>query len=362
MARTNRAGDPGDKRSLALARSFGTGRARRTVVEINARFELVRGRRQADPRSTMIREVSVGLSTRPRSIPPKYFYDAAGSRLFDAICELPEYYLTRSERGLLEQYADRIVGRSGARSLVELGSGMARKTGPLAQALCERYPQPVYVPFDIAPEAIDASARSLLGAYPKLRVSGVVGDFARDLGRLAAHTSALEGPRLFAFLGSTIGNFDDRAAPALLRSVSQMMNDDDRFLLGMDLVKDPRVLHAAYNDAQGVTAAFNKNVLRVLARELDGDVDERSYEHLAFYDEALQRIEMHLVSMRAQTMTLRAADVRVELATGERIMTEISRKFTLATAEQMLSRGDMRLVDWLPGDSGMFALCVARRA
>jgi L-histidine N-alpha-methyltransferase len=331
-------------------------------VEINARFELVRGRRPVDPRSTMVREVSVGLSTRPRSIPPKYFYDAAGSRLFDTICELPEYYLTRSERGLLQQYADRIVGRTGARSLVELGSGMARKTGPLARALCDRFPAPVYVPFDIAPEAIDASARSLLAEHPTLRVCGVVGDFARDFGRLGAHAATLEGPRLFAFLGSTIGNFDDRAAPALLRSIAQMMTDGDRFLLGMDLVKDVRVLHAAYNDAQGVTAAFNKNVLRVLARELDGDIDDRSFEHLAFYDEALARIEMHLVSMRAQTMTLRAADVRIELATGERIMTEISRKFTRATADEMLSRGDMRIVEWIPGDSGMFALCVARRA
>jgi L-histidine N-alpha-methyltransferase len=331
-------------------------------VEINARFELVRGRRPADPRSTMIREVGVGLSTRPRSIPPKYFYDAAGSRLFDAICELPEYYLTRSERGLLEQYADRIVGRTGACALVELGSGMARKTGPLAGALCDRHQAPVYVPFDIAPEAIDASARSLLAEHPTLRVCGVVGDFARDFGRLAARVSLLEGPRLFAFLGSTIGNFDDRAAPSLLRSIAQMMTEGDRFLLGVDLVKDVRILHAAYNDAQGVTAAFNKNVLRVLARELDGDIDDRSFEHLAFYDEALQRIEMHLVSMRPQTMTLRAADVRVELATGERILTEISRKFTRSTAADMLVRGDMRLAEWIPDDSGMFALCVARRA
>jgi L-histidine N-alpha-methyltransferase len=310
----------------------------------------------------MIREVRVGLSTRPRSIPPKYFYDAAGSRLFDAICELPEYYLTRSERVLLEQRSDGIVGRTGARSVVELGSGMARKTGPLAQALCERFVSPIYVPFDIAPEAIDASARSLLAAYPKLRVCGVVGDFSRDFGRLAAHIATLEGPRLFAFLGSTIGNFDDRAAPALLRSIAQMMTASDRFLLGVDLVKDARILHAAYNDAQGVTAAFNKNVLKVLARELDGDIDERSFEHLAFYDEALERIEMHLVSMRPQTMTLRAADVRIELATGERIMTEISRKFTKSTAEQMLIRGDMRMVEWIPSDGNMFALCVARKA
>src|ERR1700722_636561 len=136
MARTDRAQDRRNKRSHAVVGSLGTGRARGAAVEINARFELVRGRRPADPRATMIREVGLGLSTPPRSIPPKYFYDAAGSRLFDAICDLPEYYLTRSERWLLEQYADRIVERTGARSLVELGSGMARKTGHLARALC----------------------------------------------------------------------------------------------------------------------------------------------------------------------------------------------------------------------------------
>ncbi len=310
----------------------------------------------------MAREVGVGLSTHPRSISPKYFYDAAGSRLFDAICDLPEYYPTRCERALLEQYADRIVGRSEAQSLIEIGSGMARKTGLLAKALCARHASPVYVPFDIAPEAIDASARSMLEAYPTLRVHGVVGDFARDCERLAAHALPVEGPRLFAFLGSTIGNLDESDAPALLRSIAQIMGDSDRFLLGVDLVKDVRVLHAAYNDAQGVTAAFNKNVLRVLARELDGDVDEKSFEHLAFYDEALQRIEMHLVSMRAQTMTLRAADVRIELAIGERILTEISRKFTQTTTEQTLSRGGMEMLEWLPDDRGMFALCVARRS
>jgi L-histidine N-alpha-methyltransferase len=330
-------------------------------VEIDARFELVRGRRPVDPRSGMAREVAAGLAKRPRSISPKYFYDAAGSRLFDAICDLPEYYPTRSERGLLELHADRIVGRTGARSLIEIGSGMARKTGLLAKALCARHASPLYVPFDIAPEAIDASARALLAAHPTLRVRGVVGDFARDCGRLAANAPPIDGPRLIAFLGSTMGNLDERAAPALLASVAEMMTESDRFLLGIDLVKDPAILHAAYNDAQGVTAAFNKNVLRVLARELDGDVDERDFEHLAFYDEAKQRIEMHLVSMRSQTLTLRAADVRIELATGERILTEISRKFTRASADETFARGGMQMLEWIPDDRGMFALCLARR-
>jgi L-histidine N-alpha-methyltransferase len=309
----------------------------------------------------MAREVGAGLTGRPRSIPPKYFYDAVGSRLFDEICDLPEYYPTRSERALLELYADRIVARTGARALVEFGSGMARKTGLLAKAMCARHPTPIYVPFDIAPEAIAASASALLEDHPTLRVRGVVGDFAHDCARLGVYAPPTDGPRLFAFLGSTIGNLDEHDAPALLRSISQLMTAPDHFLLGIDLVKDVRTLHAAYNDAQGVTAAFNKNVLRVLARELDGDVDERSFEHLAFYDEALQRIEMHLVSMRAQRLTLRAANVRIELATGERILTEISRKFTRATAEQTLTKGGMELVEWIPDDRGLFALCIARR-
>jgi L-histidine N-alpha-methyltransferase len=329
------------------------------LLEANSRFELVRGRRAGDPRAAMAREVSAGLSKVPRFISPKYFYDAVGSRLFDAICELPEYYVTRAERALLERHADAIVGRAAACSLIEIGSGMARKTGLLAEALCARHPSPIYVPFDIAPEAIAASARALLAEHPTLRVRGVVGDFVRDCGRLAVNAPRIDGPRLFAFLGSTIGNLDERAAPALLGSIAELMTEADRFLLGVDLVKDPRILHAAYNDAKGVTAAFNKNVLRVLARELDGDIDERAFEHLAFYSESMQRIEMHLVSTRPQTITLRGADVRIDLGRGERILTEISRKFTRLTTERTLSRGGMRVLEWIPDDGGMFALCVA---
>jgi L-histidine N-alpha-methyltransferase len=332
-------------------------------VETNTRFELVRGpRRSNDGRSTMAREVRAGLCKSPRSISPKYFYDEVGSRLFDAICDLPEYYVTRAERALLEEHADSIVSLAGARALVELGSGMARKTGLLTQALCERNASPLYIPFDIAPEAIDASARSLLAVHPRLRVRGVVGDFGRDFARLALHAPPVDGPRLFAFLGSTIGNLDEQAAPALLKQIAGIMVPSDRFLLGVDLVKDSRILNAAYNDAEGVTAEFNKNVLRVLGRELEGDIDVAAFEHLAFYNEPLQRIEMHLVSTRAQELELRAADVRIALDPGERIMTEISRKFTRASAERTLTGGGMELLEWIPDQRGMFALCVARRA
>ncbi|HLK36180.1 MAG TPA: L-histidine N(alpha)-methyltransferase [Polyangiaceae bacterium] len=323
------------------------------------RFELLGGSASPNGLDEMAREVRAGLSRPPRSIPPKYFYDSVGSQLFDAICDLPEYYLTRAERALLERHADAIVERSRARTLVEIGSGMARKTGLLLGALERRVRSTLYVPFDIAPEPIAASAAPLLAAHAGLRIRGIVGDFGRDCARISVAAPVSTGARLFAFLGSTLGNLDERDAPAMLGSLARIMTSHDRLLLGVDLVKDPRVLHAAYNDAQGVTAAFNRNVLRVLARELDGDVDEDGFEHLAFYDPGRERIEMHLLSVRHQVFTLRGADVRAAIIPGERIMTEISRKFTRTRMEATLAGAALRLRDWLPDPEGAFALCVA---
>jgi L-histidine N-alpha-methyltransferase len=275
---------------------------------------------------------------------------------------LPEYYLTRAEHALLERYAEDIVARVDGRVLVEIGSGMARKTGVLARAMTARWLSACYVPFDIEPEALAASARALLHDDPRLRVRGVVGDFSCDLARLSLGAPPLVGSgRLFAFLGSTIGNLDEHEAPALLREVAALMTDRDRFLLGVDLVKDERVLHAAYNDAQGITAEFNRNVLRVLSRELDGDFDPSSFDHLAFYDAARARVEMHLVSRNLQLVSLREIDLRLELRPGERILTEISRKFTPATTEQTLLEGGMSLQDWWRAQDGAFALALAKR-
>lgn len=325
-----------------------------------AKLEILEGGREHDRLAGMARDARQGLARAPRSIPPKYFYDDEGSRLFDAICDLPEYYLTRAERALLVRHADAIVEHAGATTLVEIGSGMARKTGLLLRAMCERSSSPSYVPFDIAPEAITASALDLMSGNPELSVRGVVGDFVRDLPRVAQAAPASAGPRLFAFLGSTIGNLDERAAPALLHDVARLMNGRDRFLLGVDLVKDERVLHAAYNDARGVTAEFNRNVLRVLKRELDGDLDPLAFDHLAFYDATHARIEMHLVSTRRQSAHLRAIDLRFDLAEGEHILTEISRKFTRESVEHLLFQGAMHLEQWLT--DGTFALVVAARA
>jgi L-histidine N-alpha-methyltransferase len=325
------------------------------------RFEVVMSNRRDDSRVMMGREVRAGLVRSPRSIPPKYFYDERGSRLFDAICDLPEYYLTRAEASLLKRHAEGIVERAQPTALVEIGSGMARKTRVLIEALCMRTPSPRYIPFDIAREPMEASAPALLASYPRLKICGLVGDFSRDLPQLPQAAPPSAGPRLFALLGSTIGNLDERAAPQLVHSVAQLLTERDTFLLGVDLVKEERLLHAAYNDAQGVTAAFNKNVLRVLSRELDGNLDERAFDHLAFYDGERQRVEMHLVARRRLTVTLKAIDLRVELAAGERVLTEISRKFTRASVGRMLAVGGMRLREWLVSDGGAFALCVAER-
>jgi L-histidine N-alpha-methyltransferase len=327
-----------------------------------AQFEVITNGRTDDSAVTMGREVRGGLMRTPRSISPKYFYDDRGSRLFDAICDLPEYYLTRAEASLLARHADEIVAGAGATSLVEIGSGMARKTALLVEALCARTTLPRYVPFDISRAQMEASARVLLARYPRLSICGLIGDFVYDLPKLALAAPASAGPRLFALLGSTIGNLDERAAPELVRAIARLLTERDAFLLGVDLVKDPRVLHAAYNDAQGVTAAFNKNVLRVLSRGLDADFDEHAFEHLALYNSECQRIEMYLVSMRRQVVKLGAIKLRVELAAGERILTEISRKFTRASVERTLALGGMHLREWIVGDDGAFALCVAQKS
>jgi L-histidine N-alpha-methyltransferase len=327
-----------------------------------ARFEIRREGGAGDRIAAMRRELHAGLARAPRSIPPKYFYDREGSRLFDAICRLPEYYLTRSEYALLERHAGAVVERVRPEALIEIGSGMAHKTGLLITAMCVRAASPLYVALDIEPQAIEASARSLLRTFPRLAVRGVVADFGRDLHAVAQVAPPASGPRLFLFLGSTVGNLDEREAPALLRAIADLMTPRDAFLLGVDLAKDERVLHAAYNDAQGVTAAFNKNVLRVLSRELDGDFDESAFDHLAFYDGRRSRIEMHLVSRRRQPVSLRAIGLRFDLAEGERVMTEISRKFTRETVEGTLSEGAMQLEEWLPASDGSFALAVARKS
>ena len=371
-------------------RVFALTTASRDSIELP--FELVHAPPGA-ARSTLADDARRGLSQRPRAIPPKHFYDATGSALFDAICELPEYYLTRTERSLIDTHAAAIATRAAAAEMVELGSGMARKTGVLLLAMkhalaAKHGGSPVYVPFDISRDAIEQAVPALLELVPGLRVRGVVGDFTQDMealarrpkhqthvvmGQHAHHASHAAGHaataaghrgtaprRMFALLGSTIGNLDEIEAPALIRTVTDVMGEGDTFLLGADLAKDARVLHAAYNDAAGVTAQFNKNVLTVMNRELGADFDLDGWTHEARYEIERGRIEMHLIANGATRVNVPALGMTIDFEAGESILTEISRKFTRESLEATVRGGGMEIDTWY--SDGAFALVLARRA
>lgn len=309
------------------------------------------------PGPDMAADVLAGFIHRPKSLPPKYFYDERGSRLFDAICHTDEYYPTRTEQALLERVAGTIVAESRPSRLVELGSGAARKTRVLLDRLVAQHDAPWYVPVDISEQMLRHSSSALLRDYPSLRVHGVVADYERHL-----HSLPSGGRRLIAFLGSTVGNFDQPTALAFIRSIATGMRSGDRLLLGLDLVKSPAVLHAAYNDAAGITAAFNRNVLHVLNRELGASFDPDAFEHIATYRPELQQIEMYLAARRGQRVFIRELGRNVVFAAGERMRTEISRKFTRASATNLICGAGLAMRSWYPSADGYFALAVAALA
>jgi len=303
-------------------------------------------------------DVLDGLTRPFKELPPKHFYDARGAELFDRICELPEYYPTRAERAILEQRAELIAAVSGARELVELGSGTAAKTRVLLDALSAAGTLERYIPVDVTESMVRESARALTGEYPGLRVHGVIGDFERHL----EHVPAPRGPRLVAFLGGTIGNFPPGSRRRVLRQIARLLADGDHLLLGTDLVKDPRVLEAAYDDAEGVTAEFNRNVLRVLNRELSADFDPEDFEHVALFDEQHEWIEMRLRARREHTTLVRDLDLPVHFDAGEELRTEISAKFTPERVAGDLAAAGLELVRWLTDADGLFALTLSRPA
>jgi L-histidine N-alpha-methyltransferase len=301
----------------------------------------------------MAEDVRRGLGARPRSLPPKYFYDAEGSRLFEEITRLPEYYPTRVEEGLLVGLAPALMRDLAPRDVVELGSGFSLKTRRLLQA---RGGTPLrYTPVEVDQTTVAASAERLIDEDPALQVHAVVGDFERHL----VHVPAPSGRRLVLFLGSTIGNLDAAERQALLVQIRQLLRRGDRLLLGVDLVKDIAVLEAAYNDAAGVTAAFNRNVLRVVNRALGGDFVPERFRHHAFYNVAEHRIEMHLISDRPQTVRIRAIDLTVSFEAGESIWTESSYKFTRPAVRAMLGAAALRLDRWYTDTGQRFALALA---
>jgi L-histidine N-alpha-methyltransferase len=303
-------------------------------------------------RAELATDVRRGLMARPRRLPPKYFYDAAGSALFARITRLPEYYLTRAERAILGAFGPAVMRALRPHDVVEIGAGLAAKIRPLLRAAgtVRRY-----VPIDMDEGTLTAAARLLVRTLPGLAVHGLVGDFERDL----AHVPRASGRRLVAFFGSTIGNLDPPARRRFLRSIRHLLPLDGRLLLGLDLMKDPRVLHAAYDDAAGVTAAFNRNVLHVINRELGANFVPDAFRHEARVDETAARVEMHLVADRAQTVRVRALGLSLRFAAGDDIWTESSYKFTRPGVEAMLTGAGLGLERWLTDPEGRFALVLA---
>lgn len=307
--------------------------------------------------SPVAEDVLRGLSAPNKSLPPKLFYDAEGSALFEEITRTPEYYPTRTERAIFERYAADIAAAAGENlTLVELGAGSASKTRVLISAILRRQLRLEFHPVDVSPAALEEAVTSLNGDFPHLHVAPIVADYTRHLPRL----QTLAGRKLVLFIGSTIGNFEPQEALEFLISVRKSLGVGDALLLGFDMVKDPQVLHAAYNDAAGVTARFNLNMLARINRELDADFDVRRFSHVAFWNPRASRIEMHLESLAEQTVRIRDLGRGFHFHTRERIHTENSYKFTAGSINTLLQRAGLKNETTWHDPQHWFSLVLAR--
>jgi L-histidine Nalpha-methyltransferase len=305
------------------------------------------------PNPRMLAEVAAGLSAPQKELPPKYFYDHRGSELFEEITRLPEYYPTRTERALLASWMPELIAELGTRALIELGAGSAEKSRLIIAAMRAAGAADLYVPIDVSASFLDQTAAQLRAEYPGLAVEPVVADIAEEFDR----PRGLSHPALYAFLGGTIGNFYPPAAIRLLSRVRSAMDPGDRFLLGVDLRKDIDLIEAAYNDSQGVTAAFNRNMLLVLNQELGANFDAAAFEHRAFYERLNHRIEMHLVSSVEHEVRIPGIGL-VPFAEGESIRTEISCKHDRASVAELFQSAGLRIETWRPDPESLFALVV----
>ncbi|WP_327433906.1 L-histidine N(alpha)-methyltransferase [Streptomyces sp. NBC_01236] len=296
-------------------------------------------------------DVLHGLTSTPKTLPPKWFYDAYGSELFEKITELAEYYPTRAEREILIRRAPEIAATTGARTLVELGSGSSEKTRYLLDALPGLH---TYMPVDVSESALTQAGHALIEEHPGLDVHALIADFTGGLA-----LPGTPGPRLVAFLGGTIGNLLPAERAAFLASVRALLSPGDALLLGTDLVKDESVLVAAYDDAAGVTAEFNKNVLAVVNRELGADFDPDTFDHVALWDTEQEWIEMRLRSRTAQTVKIHALDLAVDFADGEELRTEVSAKFREEGVRDELAIAGLELTHWWTDEEGRFALSLS---
>ncbi len=281
-----------------------------------------------------IQDVISGLSKANKSLPARYFYDARGSQLFEDICGLPEYYPTRTEASILDRYATEIVSRTQAIEIIELGSGSSTKTRYLLDAYQKSDRPLYYAPVDVSGSILKESADKLLADYPRLKIQGKVATYTQALQQLS---NEFLGKRIIIFLGSSIGNFNPVECDRFIGQVTSALNGGDYFLLGIDLQKPIEILEAAYNDSQGITAAFNLNMLQHLNNRFNGNFDLDLFEHRAIYNQTEHQIEMYLISQQNQSVTLQDLDLTIELQKGEPILTEISRKFNLENMSEYLS-------------------------
>jgi L-histidine Nalpha-methyltransferase len=300
------------------------------------------------------RDVVHGLRQSPKSLPPKWFYDEVGSDLFDQITRLPEYYPTRTEAQILRARAAAIAEATGADTLIELGSGTSEKTRMLLDALHEHGTLRRFVPFDVDAGVLESAGTAIEDEYPDLAVDAVCGDFEQHLAEIPRG-----GRRLVVFLGSTIGNMTPEPRARFLSAVSAVLAPGDHLLLGTDLIKDPGRLVRAYDDSAGVTAAFNRNVLAVINRELDADFDIDAFDHVARWNSDEERIEMWLRAAAAQHVEIAALELRVDFAAGEEVLTEVSCKFRPDSVAAELDAAGLRRTQWWTDDAGDFGLSLA---
>jgi L-histidine N-alpha-methyltransferase len=305
----------------------------------------------------IVEDVSESLLKSPRSLSPKYFYDERGSELFDQICSTPEYYPTRTENTLLKKYAVDIIRKTQPEQILELGSGYSVKTRRLFDACQHISHSCTYAPFDVCEEALIESAQKLSEEYQWLDLKPLLGDYNAGLGNLPS----AQGSHLYVFLGSTIGNFEQHEALAFVEELYNVMRTGDHLLIGVDRVKHTDVLHAAYNDSQGITAEFNLNVLHVLNRELNADFDVEAFSHSATFNTEKERIEMRLTSNKEQKVNIEELDKTIHFNKDESILTEISQKYTYIGIEEMLTSANFSITDHYEDEDEYFSLVLASK-
>ena len=312
-----------------------------------------------DDELSLANDVLDGFTKPFKELAPKHFYDARGSELFEQICELPEYYPTRTELAILRARSAEIVAGTAAGELVELGSGASDKARVLLDAMRDAGTLRRYIPLDVSTTVVEDAAETLVDSYDGLQVHGVVGDFERHLEHVPSPDGA---PRIVALLGGTIGNFPPGSRRKVLAKMAGLLGPEDRLLLGTDLVKNPAVIEAAYNDSAGVTAEFNRNLLHVLNRELSADFDPVAFDHIAFYDRRHEWVEMRLRARRPCSVLIGDLDLRVEFAAGEELRTEISCKFSRERITGDLAAAGLELERWFTDDARLFGISVSRLA